>query len=153
MRLVRRLSLAVVISLALNLLLGGLLATQWLLSDPASGKEHRARFARDAARAAVSEQYRPAIDAVWSARQKTLRKEFREMRTLRNQFRQLLLAEQLDKPALDTAYAELQRKSEATRASLMSAMSEIASSLPDAERKRYFEAGMPKRWDKRKQTP
>ena len=137
----RRLSIALLASLALNLFLGGMLTSQWIFAERHGRPHHVGRFDREGARAAIDEQYRAAVDAIWRRHKKALRGRFREMREVRRRLRQELLAEEFDQAALARTYEELHARGLAARNLLGKPLAEIAAALPAEQRKRYFQAG------------
>jgi len=144
MRTTRRLSIALLASLALNLFLGGMLTSQWIFADRKDRPHHVGRFDRQGARAAIDEQYRPAVDAVWQRHKAALRGRVRAVREVRRRLRQQLVAEELDQAALAQTYEELHARGLAARNLLGKPLAEIAAALPAEERKRYFQAGFAK---------
>lgn len=144
MRTTRRLSIALLASLALNLFLGGMLSSQWIFADRHDRPRHVGRFDREGARAAIGEQHRAAVDAIWQRHKTALRGRVREVREVRRRLRQQLVAEQLDQAALAQTYEELHARGLAARNLLGKPLAEIAAALPAEQRKRYFQAGFAK---------
>lgn len=145
MRTTRRLSIALLVSLALNLFLGGMITSQWIFGERHGRPGHVGRFDRQGARAAIDEQYRPEVDVVWQRHKAALRGKFREVRQVRRRLRELLVAEELDQAALAETYGELHERGLAARSLLGRPLAEIAAALPADQRRRYFEAGFAKR--------
>jgi len=140
----RRLSIALLASLALNLFLGGMLTSQWIFAERHGRPHPVGRFDREGARAAIDEQHRPAVDAIWQRHKSALRGRVRELRDVRRRLRQQLVAEELDRAALAQTYEELHTRGLAARDLLGKPLAEIAAALPAEQRKRYFQAGFAK---------
>ncbi len=145
MRIQRRLSIVLFVSLAINLILIGMLATFWLKGDLARKHARWHRFDRDAAMAAISEDSRRAVEEVWQQHRGALREHWKERRAMRQQMREMLLSDQFDKAAYITLNEKMNAQSLRARARLHNAIAETAARLPAAERRRYFEEGYKRR--------
>lgn len=149
MRLVKQLSLILLISVALNLLLGGVLASRLIFPDrsPRHVRDDAPAilFNRRAAHAALSEESRQIIQDIWRKRRADLRANVRESRALRRELRAILLADEFDAAELERVEARLHELGVESRQSLRGALAEIAAALPADERQRYFKAGFERR--------
>lgn len=138
MRLSRRLSILLMLSLGMNLFLAGVLVTQWLAGRP---MEVAGPFNRDAAHAALSDDYRRVVKDIWERNQPIVRGHLYEAREIRRQIRQQLNADVLDKEGLETSFMTLRDTMVPLSVRIFATVVEIAESLPVDERRRYFEAG------------
>lgn len=144
----RRFALFLAASLGINLFLGGMLASQWLfqrgspfaahmLGPPKSGA-----FDRAAARAALDQEYRAVVDAIWQRNRPALHGYRRQMMEARDAIREKLLTEDFDPEAVLRVQAVLSAKMQEATATVAAHIVEIAQALPPEQRRRYFEAGL-----------
>lgn len=137
----RRLAIALVASLALNLFLGGMMTASWLFrEEPPPGFPRPGLFDRQAALSAIGEEHRPAIEAIWAKNGPELRRRVRALREARDAIRRQLTADSFDPAALAEAHALLEERGRAAHAAMQANIAEVAAALPDEERQRYFEA-------------
>ncbi|MSO69241.1 MAG: periplasmic heavy metal sensor [Alphaproteobacteria bacterium] len=139
--------LVLLISLGLNILLGGMLIGGW-----ASGEGHHGRgswgFDREAARKAISPEAQKTVDDIRAAYDAKLREAFKAAREARQEIRRLLTADQIDGAALEAAQVAQAANRAAAQAMLAALQKELALALSPEERKSYFTAGA-KRDDRR----
>jgi uncharacterized membrane protein len=143
MRVGRVLSISLLLSLAVNLFLAGMLVSQWLIVGPQRHERPRPPFDRMAAQAALSEPYRAVVDGIWAEHHQALRGKRKEIFALRRAIREHLVAETLDPVAFDHAYRALHATSLDRRSALHATLTKIATTLPLEDRRRYFKAGLP----------
>lgn len=145
MRLVKQLSLILLISVALNLLLGGVLATRLFLPDRSYRHERQDApaifFNRRAAQASLSEESQRIVQEIWRKRRAELGENVRKSRELRRQLRDLLLADDVDQAKLTDVESQLHELGIDSRQALRGVLGEIAAALPPDERRKYFDAG------------
>jgi uncharacterized membrane protein len=130
--------IALIVSVALNLFLVGLLAGGWVLHDrgdrfgrfPGAG----IRFARQD----LAPDSRALVRKLWEERREAARPQWLKMREARRKVRELATADTVDPAALEAAFADLRQRSIALQAMTHELMVKIAESLPAAERKKLF---------------
>ena len=138
MRLSRRLSIVLLISLGVNLFLSGMLVTQWLA---ATSPDMAGPFNRHAAVAALSDEHRRVVEGIWQRHEARAGDRLEAAREVRRRIRRQLEADPFDKAALEQSFMELREVMVPLGVQLFGTIVEIADSLPLAERKRFFEAG------------
>ena len=138
MRLSRRLSILLLISLGGNLFLSGMLFTQWLAATP---PDMTGPFNRHAAVAALSEEQRQVVERIWQRHEAKAGERVKAAREVRRRIRRQLEADPFDRAALEQSFVELREAMVPLGIQLFGTIVEIADSLPLAERKRFFEAG------------
>lgn len=138
MLLSRRLSILLMLSVGINLFLAGVLVTQWLEGTPVA---MAGPFNRDAAHAALTDDYRRVVQGIWEQNQTAIRDSLYEARETRRQIRQQLNAEVLDREGLKASFMTLRDIMVPLSVRIFTAVVEIAEALPVEERRRYFEAG------------
>ena len=138
MRLSRRLSILLLISLGGNLFLSGMLFTQWLAATP---PDMTGPFNRHAAVAALSEEQRQVVERIWQRHEAKAGERLKAAREVRRRIRRQLEADPFDRAALEQSFVELREAMVPLGIQLFGTIVEIADSLPLAERKRFFEAG------------
>jgi uncharacterized membrane protein len=137
----RRLGLALLVSLGLNLFLGGMVASNWLRQAPPPPGP-RGHFDRMAARHAVSPAYRDLVERIWRRNAGELRLRMGAVHEARQTVRRGLVAEPFDRQALARAHAALSARLMDARAAMEANIAEIAAALPPEERQRYFAASL-----------
>lgn len=138
----KRLAIALVASLALNLFLAGTLGAILATGD---GDRHRPRGPFDLRGASyeVSRESREQIRALWRQNRDEIRPKFRALHDSRRRVRDLLTAEgEIDRAALDAAMAELHRNSTEVHTALYRFMLRVGDRLSPEERRRFFRAAL-----------
>jgi uncharacterized membrane protein len=128
------------ISLILNAFLGAAVLTIWLKAPILSAPRP---FDRLAARSAISEEYRDAVDQIWSNGRGQLLGTVGQAMRKRQSFIDRLSRDDgpLDAALFAEAHANILENMGAVGKTVMNVFSSIASELPAEERKRYFQAG------------
>ena len=138
MRLTRRLSVLLMISVGINLFLAGMLVTQWLTATP---MDMGGPFNRPAAEAALGAEHREVVQRIWSDNHAGMLDKLRQARRIRQQIKQQLDAESFDKAALERSFASLRDIMVPVGSDIFATIVEIAEALPVEERRRYFATG------------
>lgn len=135
----RQWAMVLVCSLAFNLFAMGMLISQWWFQEqgqrPRQGVLFRLKAAVEQLPArsqqlalTIQEKHVPAIQESFSALRKT-----------RQEVHRLLVADTLDTPRLQQAILTLDASSAEIKKRMHTLMLEVATTLPDPDRKRYFE--------------
>lgn len=128
-------------SLAVNLFFVGWVASAtWFGHRP--GGPGGAPFQIRHARMALPDDQRPAVDAIWREGMAGMRERLESLRAARAEFRRLMTADTLDPKAAEAAVADLRAKGDAVFEHVHGTLLRIASALPPALRRTYFEAGL-----------
>ena len=147
------LSAALILSVAVNVLFGGFLVTQWI--DRGPGKRHgdRFHFDRHAAGAVLDEKEREELKDFWKERRKNIRPYFKEFRNYRERLAELYSAEELDLVAINQTYSDMIAKQLQIESFMQASILELAKSLPDDKRAEFFKEGFVplKKWRKPKE--
>ncbi len=133
-------AIALLVSLALNLFLGGLIATRWLrgpVDGPRSGRPHL-RF--DSLREALGPEAKAAIDQVDDQHSATIRKTMREMMKARRAATEALTADPFDAEKAREAHKVLMTKETTARSAMHEALVELAAALPAEQRAKLGQA-------------
>ena len=124
MRTSRKLSIVLVVSLALNLFLGGTFASHWMFGDEGRRGSFRGPMHHAAAPQKLGEAHQGMVDEIWQQHRPLIRENIGDMRQARRVVRNALIADPFDRKALDTAYAALHQR-------LLVACSAMAKTLGD----------------------
>jgi uncharacterized membrane protein len=133
-------AIALVVSLALNLFLGGIFAARWLggpRGGPRSGKPHL-RF--DALREALGPEAKAAIDQVDGKHSAAIRETMGEMMAARRAATEALTADPFDADKAREAHRSLIAKETAARGAMHEALVELAAALPAEQRAKLGKA-------------
>lgn len=136
-RLQRILAIALAVSVALNLFAVGVFVSRHLFESPHFKSGWAAK--REAVQV-LAEPERQRVEAIWERDRGALEEEFRALRDVRGSFRELLTAESFDPAAAQAALEELYLRKDAARAAIETKILEIATGLPDDQRRAYFTA-------------
>ena len=139
MRLSCRLSIFLVLSIALNLFLAGVLVSQWF---GATSMKKFGPFNHQAAAEALNEEDRETVDRIWTQSRGKIRDRLFKARELRAQIRTELTADVVDKPALEGSFDDLRDTMTSIADDIFATIVQIAETLPLSERRQYFEAGL-----------
>ncbi len=144
--LARRLAIALVASLAINLFLGGMATSRWLFHAPPgahdAGPDGIGHFNRRAAHKALDPDTRRRVEAIWRDRIDDIRPRIRAARKARRDVMRELIAEPIDATALEAAYARLRARTDEAQSAVHGVLAEVAQMLPPDQRRRFFEAGL-----------
>ncbi len=148
--LARRLAIALVASLAINLFLGGMATSRWLFHAPPgahddAGPDGIGHFNRRAAHKALDPDTRRRVEAVWRDRIDDIRPRIRAARKARHDVMRELMAEPIDATALEAAYAALRARTDEAQTAVHGVLAEVAQMLPPDQRRRFFRAGLKRR--------
>lgn len=145
------LALALIVSLGLNLVIGGFIAAQWAGHErgPISSSS-RLRFDHRAAITVLNDQERERLKEFWQERRQTLRPYFREYREERDKLKELFTASTLDIPAINETYSAMIAKQAQIETFLQAAMVEMAKALPAEKRAAFFDKGFSSERDKQR---
>ena len=128
-------------SLALNLFLAGVFATQMLRPHPPRPFGPPERFNLEAAHDAVSDEYQLIVDEIWGDFKDNQKTRFRDVLRLRQKTQKLLLAEEFDAAAFEALSLRAYQSGDLMREEMLGVMTQLAIILPAAERQKYFRAG------------
>ncbi len=135
------LSAALILSVAVNILIGGFVATQWIDRGPDKRHGDRFHFDRRAATAVLDDKQREALKDLWKERRSNIRPYFKEFREYRNRLAELFSAEELDLVAINQTYADMIAKQLQIESYMQASMLDLAKSLPDDKRAAFFKEG------------
>ncbi len=138
MRLTRRLSVLLMISVGINLFLAGMLVTQWLTAAP---MDMAGPFNRHAAEAALSDEHREVVQHIWAENHAAMLDHLRKARRVRQDIKRQLDTETFDKAKLERSFATLRDIMVPVGTDIFATVVEIAEALPVEERRRYFATG------------
>lgn len=137
----RRLAAVLLVSLGLNLFLGGVLVSRWVVEPPPTHDERAFRpFDRRAGLEVLTPAERETVAAIWRDNRREIRRAARGVGDARRALRAALIAEPFDPAAVDAAQRDLAARVERVRAVMTGHLIEIAAALPPEQRRRYFEA-------------
>lgn len=139
--------IALIVSVALNLFLGGILAGGWVLHDEPERVRGFAVAGMRFSRQDLAPESRTLVRRLWEESREEIRPRFRDVRDARREVREIATAETVDRAALEAALASLRERSIALQAATQELMVTIAERLPAAERKKLF-SGRPRRGDR-----
>jgi len=137
----RILSVALVVSMAVNVVIGGFVAAQWYDHGFDKKRSRGATFDRHAAMDILPDSQRMEVRKIWEVRRKILRPHFREYGQSRRQLAALLSAEMLDEAAIDAAYVDMITKRIQIEELLKISLLQFAKSLPPEQRAAFFKEG------------
>jgi len=135
--------IALIVSVGLNLFLGGLMVGRWISGPPhrpfataerGSGGEP-GRFLHRMA-STLPPEHRPVFDAVISKHQNRIAELASEAREAREQVRAVLNKEPFDRAALDRAFENIRARNIALQTEIQMTISEAAAGLPPEARQR-----------------
>ncbi|MCR9214059.1 MAG: periplasmic heavy metal sensor [Proteobacteria bacterium] len=146
----RILSVALIVSVAVNLIIGGFVAAQWY--DYGFGKKRPKGtiFDRHAAMDVLKDDQRDQARKIWKDRRSLLKPHFKAYHQTRQQLASLLGAEALDESAINATYSDMIAKRMEIEGLLKQSLLEFARSLPPEQRAAFFAEGFksPKRYKK-----
>lgn len=146
-RVTRRIAIALAVSVGLNLFLGGMIASAWIAKrtyEPRGNQTAGLAGSFDL-RGGIAELDPSSRDIVRQVRVRhgeTLRQAGRDMRQARRAVQQVLMADQIDRAALDRALAEMRRSMDAAQVEMHAALADIATALEPDERRRFLRAAL-----------
>ena len=129
------------VSLALNLFFAGVFTTFVLRPGPLKPFGANEMFNFEAAREAIDPEFQPVVDEIWGDFKMGRRSMFRNIFRFRRDTQQLLSADQFDAEAFADLSLRIHGATEEMRTSMQSVIINLATSLPDIERQKYFRAG------------
>lgn len=134
------LSAALILSLAVNVVIGGFVITQWV--DHGDKRRHdRFHFDRRAAATVLGDAQQEKFEQLWKERRSSLHPYFKEFRQYREKLAELFSAETLDLPAINQTYTDMIAKQIQIESYLQATMLELAKSLPEDKRAAFFMKG------------
>ncbi len=135
------LSAALVLSVAVNIIVGGFFITQWI--DRGAGKRHpdRFHFDRRAAVTVLDESQQEELEDFWKKRRKSIRPYFKEFHDYRRKLSDLFSADKLDLIAINQTYADMIAKQLQIESYFQASMLELAKKLPEDKRAAFFKEG------------
>lgn len=129
------------VSLALNLFLAGVFVPQILRPHPPRPFGPPDRFNLEAARDALGDEHQQIVDEIWGGFKDNQKTKFKDVLRLRQNIQDLLLAEEFDAAAFEALSRNAYSSGDLMREEMLAAMIELGSTLPAAERQKYFRAG------------
>ena len=135
------LSAALIVSLAVNIIIGGFVITQWIDRGPGKPRHDRFHFDRRAAITVLDESQQKKFEDLWKERHRNLRPYFKEFRRYREKLAELFGAETMDLAAINQTYADMIAKQIQIESYLQASMLEIAKMLPEDKRAAFFKEG------------
>lgn len=135
------LSAALILSLAVNIIIGGFVITQWI--DHGAGKRHGGKFHfnRHAAVSVLNDSQREELEQFWKERRRNIRPYFKEFRDYRLNLAKLFSAEELDLVAINQTYSDMIAKQLQIESYMQASMLELVKKLPGDKRAAFFEEG------------
>ncbi|HEY5607415.1 MAG TPA: periplasmic heavy metal sensor [Alphaproteobacteria bacterium] len=154
----RRLTIALVISLGINLLIVGAIAGHLLSGhrymwqrpgmiqgEVGRGSDRPGDMVIQRMTAALPAEYRPAFEAAIAEHRTQLVEAGRAMRDARMKVRDALVAEPFDPAKLDAAFSELRARSQELQTAVHAAVSAAAAKLPADARQKLAAFNRPSR--------
>ncbi|WP_339714379.1 periplasmic heavy metal sensor [uncultured Sneathiella sp.] len=135
------LSAALVLSVAVNLIIGGFLITQWIDHGGDKRRHGKFHFDRKEAVSILDEKEQEKFRQLWKDNRGSLRPFFREFRQHRETLAELFSAETLDLVAINQTYADMIATQIQIESFIQASMIELAKSLPEDKRAAFFEKG------------
>ena len=146
--LAKKWAIALVVSLALNLFLGGMMTTRWMmgpLHPPHRGMGMPVRSLKSSLGRHLDPSVHGILEKVDAKYQETIRNRMIEAGEAGRVAKQVLAAEDFDEPKAKQAFADLRAKHGAARQAMHEALLELAAALPPHERAKLGRA-----WGRRK---
>lgn len=140
----KKLAVALAISVAVNLFIGGMIASAWLVQRPPGGFRAAGPLMMGQELAARDETARPAFAAVRDRHKRDIRRSFKSVQKARRAAHRALVAEDFDPAAFEAALAEVRSRTAGAQRALHAAFAELAANLSAAQRRRLAE-GMRRR--------
>jgi|GEM_PF-3478815 len=144
----RILLIAFFISFAVNLAIGGFVATQWYRHKDFRGPQLGLTFDRHAAFSVLGEEEQKKINKIWRTKRTDMRERFKEYRKAKRTLSKLLSAKELDQEDVTQAYDDMTARRNAIEAILNTTLVETAKALPPEIRAKFFKSGF-QRWKSR----
>lgn len=149
----RKLAIALMISVGLNLFLGGMIASAWIAKRHYGDRHGRPPVAGPAGDfnfrggiEALGREARPMAREIRREYAPRFREAGRAMHEARREVGRILRADELDAAALEAALADLRGKSDAAQAVMHEVLVKTMSSLSPDQRRKFLEAAMQPRW-------
>lgn len=132
---------ALLVSLGLNLFLGGMVTARWAApGEPGRGWDRRG-FNPHAASDALPPELRDEVRGFWKEQRRANREKMRAARDARRAMFEVLTADTFDPEKLRAAHQALLDRTIDARRAVGEATIAIAEMLPDEARRAYFAAG------------
>ncbi|MBW2525155.1 MAG: periplasmic heavy metal sensor [Deltaproteobacteria bacterium] len=141
--LAKKWAIALVVSLALNLFLGGMMTGRWMSKPPAPpghGMGMRVRSVEASLRRHLDPSVHGTLKEIDAKHQETIRTHMKEANQASRRASKALVAEPFDEEAARQAFAEARAKQAAARKAMQDALVELAAALPPGERKKLRKA-------------
>jgi uncharacterized membrane protein len=149
----RTLSIALIVSLAINLFVVGVFVVGFLFHWPERHVQSGRPFPQWMARRSLDRDTRGKVDTIWREAHPALRMRGRAMRKARREVRRQLRADPLDRKALDASYIELRERTVAAREALKEVLTKVALTLNAEQRRKYFKRRFRHRYRRRPPPP
>ncbi len=131
-------SVLLVVSLAANLFLGGVLAGRWFRPAPASFEP--GAFSMNRMRRALGPEARPAVDRVWARHQADIADRMRTAAEARDRATQSLRADPFNPAKAAADLAEFRARAAEVQQAMHGAVIELAADLTPEQRRRLASA-------------
>ncbi len=142
------LAIGLVISLAANLFLGGMLVARFLFDPGHRIQRHRGPINFRAGMQTLDDKSRARVVIVWRSHRSKVRASVREMRRSRRQLARRLMDGNADNVAVEKAFAEVRTRAAAAQVETSKLLREISLSMTAAQRKLFFRAAFKRRRDR-----
>lgn len=136
----RRLWIVLILSLAGNLFLGGLVAGKLIYDNQPQRHGPRLRVDLRHGMEVLKPAEREKATKMWRLRRPELRTRLRAVREARRKLRRVLEAEGSTQAQIEDAFAEAHKRSSDVQVAFRSVLRDIAVALPEDQRKAFFRA-------------
>jgi len=136
--------IALVVSLSLNLAIGGFFAGRFIGHDDRRHDKSSFYFDRRAALKELDGDKKDKVREIWKKNKAELRQNFRSYRQNKREIAKLLARDPLNQEALDTYHQKMMENSVASKTLIYNSLLETARQLSPEEREEFFKSGY--RW-------